>query len=177
MLKKILQMSANKWFWLAFLGLSISFEVIALFYQYVLDYMPCVLCIHVRIWVLAMIIVSLLALMVYRYWLGLFIMQLLMTGMTAGLLERSYQLFGTERGFLLSGCSMESGLPGWFALDDWLPSMFKVWEPCGYTPELMFAVTMAEALIVVSFILLVINALLTLNMLVNRLLKKNDRPG
>lgn len=172
MLKKFLQLSANKWYWLAFLGLSISFEVTALYYQYFLDYLPCVLCIHVRIWVLAMIIVSTLALIFYRYRMGLFIMQFLMTGLTAGLFERSYQLFGTERGFLLSGCSMESGLPAWFALDDWLPSVFKVWEPCGYTPELMFGVTMAEALIVLSLILLVTNALFTLNILLNRLDKK-----
>jgi len=35
---------------------------------------------------------------------------------------------------------MESGLSGWFALDEWMPLVFKVWEPCGYTPELLFII-------------------------------------
>ena len=168
MLKKLLQISTTKWYWLGFLFLGLSLEAAGLFYQYVLDYMPCVLCIHIRIWVLGIISVSLLALLVYRYWTGLLTMQLLMTGLSAGLLERSYQLLGTERGFLSGGCSMESGLPAWFALDEWLPSVFKVWEPCGYTPELLFAVTMAEALIVLSIMLLIVSVLAMLNLVVNR---------
>lgn len=173
MLKNMLQISSNKWFWIALLCLAISFEVIALFYQYVLNYMPCVLCIHTRIWVLGMIIVSFLALVIYKNEKGLLFVQFLMTVMAAGLFERAYQLLGTERGYLAGSCSMESGLPGWFALDEWLPSVFKVWEPCGYTPELLFGVTMAEALIVSSCLLLIVNVLLTLR-LASNLFINND---
>jgi len=168
MLKKLMSLSASKWYWLAFLLLGIGFEATALYYQYVLDYAPCVLCIHVRIWVSGIIIVSLLALALYRSWPGLFLVQALMTVLSAGMLERSYQLLGTERGFLMGDCSMDSGLPAWFALDDWLPSVFQVWEPCGYTPELLFGVTMAEALIVFSFVILFMNSLLTVSLLINR---------
>jgi disulfide bond formation protein DsbB len=166
--KKYFQISENKGFWLGLLALGVSFETIALFYQYYLDYPPCVLCIHARIWVLGMIIVSLLALFIYKNWIGLFTMQVLMTLLSAGLFERSYQLLGIERGFIFGSCSMESGLPTWFALDDWFPSVFKVWEPCGYTPELLFGVTLAEALIVVSSILLLLSSVLTLSLIVNR---------
>ena len=80
--------------------------------------------------------------------------------LSAGLLERSYQLFGVERGFIMGSCTMESGLPAWFALDEWLPVVFQVHEPCGYTPELFFGITMAEALIVVSLLLLLTTVLL-----------------
>jgi len=166
--KKIFHISESKAYWLGILAIGVSFEAIALFYQYSLDYPPCVLCIHARIWVLGMIIVSLLALPIYKSLIGLFTMHMLMTLLSAGLFERSYQLLGIERGFILGSCSMESGLPAWFALDDWLPSVFQVWEPCGYTPELLFGVTMAEALIVVSFILLLLNSVLTLSLIVRR---------
>ena len=41
-----------------------------------------------------------------------------------GMLERSYQLLGTERGFTFSDCGLDLGMPAWFALDSWFPAMF-----------------------------------------------------
>jgi disulfide bond formation protein DsbB len=52
-----------------------------------------------------------------------------------GLTERSYQLLGTERGFIFADCSFNLGLPAWFAIDAWLPSLYRVETTCGYTPE------------------------------------------
>jgi protein dithiol:quinone oxidoreductase len=173
MLKNLLQLSANKWYWLAFLVLGISLEGTALFYQYVQEYLPCVLCIHVRIFVLGMMSVSLLALVVYKSWFGLFFVQLLMTALSAGLFERSYQLLGTERGFIIGSCNMESGLPGWFALDRWFPSVFEVQEACGYTPELLLGVTMAEALIVLSAVFLFVSLFFSVTLFMARFFNKN----
>jgi len=171
MFKNILYFSEKRWFWLAFLAFCFCLEGAALFYQYVLEYSPCVLCIHVRILVLAFMTVALLALFSLKNWPALLIVHLLMIVLSAGLLERSYQLFGTERGFILGSCSMESGLPSWFALDEWFPIFFKVWEPCGYTPELLFGITMAEALIVLSSLLLIISGVFTLHVIFKGSLK------
>ena len=165
MLKNILSFSEKKWFWLAFLAFCFCLEATALFYQYVLEYQPCVLCIHVRILVLGFISVSLLALAVLKNWYGLLLAHLLIVLLSVGLVERSYQLLGTERGFILGSCSMESGLPSWFALDEWFPIIFKVQEPCGYTPELLFGITMAEALIVLSVLLLIVSSVFTLRLI------------
>ena len=173
MFKKLFNFSEKKDYWLILFILSICLEVSALFYQYVLDYLPCVLCIHVRIWVLGLFIISLSGILFYKSWPVLLSLHVLMTGVMAGLFERSYQLLGTERGFIYGSCSMESGLPNWFALDEWMPLLFKVWEPCGYTPELFFGVTMAEALIVLSFSLLIISSIFTITLIVNRLIKKH----
>jgi disulfide bond formation protein DsbB len=165
-LSKLSNLSANKWYWLAILILGVSLEATALVYQYILDYMPCVLCIHVRIWVLAIIVISLLSLMLYKQWQGLLVMQLSMTVIGVGLLERSYRLLGTERGFLSGGCSMDSGLPQWFALDKWWPMVFEVQEPCGYTPELLLGITMAEALLVFSALLLLLSMSFVVSLLI-----------
>lgn len=162
MLQKLLPIAASKWYWLSLLGLGFVLEAIALFYQYVLNYMPCVLCIHFRIWVLGMILVSAVAVMVCKHYRPRLFMLSLMTSLSIGMLERSYLLLGTERGFIAGSCSMDSGLPDWFALDKWFPAIFEVQEPCGYTPELLFGVTMAEALIVFSVLLLTFNAILIL---------------
>ena len=66
------------------------------------------------------------------------------------LTERSYQLLGTERGFVFGDCGFDLGLPVWFAIEDWLPWLYRVETACGYTPEIAFGITMAEALIVIS---------------------------
>jgi disulfide bond formation protein DsbB len=40
--------------------------------------------------------------------------------------------------------------------------LFKVWEACGYTPELLFGITMAEGLVVISAVLVLLTAVMTL---------------
>jgi len=154
MWKKIQVLSALKYYWLILLTIGIVLESTALIYQYLLDYYPCVLCIHVRIIVLGIIIISLLALNLQRFSKIIISLHLVMFALLLLLLERSYNLLGVERGFVSGDCSMNSGLPTWFAIDQWFPWMFKIWEPCGYTPELIFSVTMAEALLVLSITLL-----------------------
>ena len=85
-----------------------------------------------------------------------------------GLFERSYMLLGTERGTVMASCNFDLGLPSWLAFDKWLPAVFEVQASCGYTPELLFGITMAEGLIVMSSALVIISALLS----VTSLLKK-----
>jgi disulfide bond formation protein DsbB len=75
-----------------------------------------------------------------------------------GMLERSWQLLGTERGWIFGSCNMDAGLPAWFALDRWFPAVFEVKDACGYTPELLFGVTMAEALLLFSLTLTLLAA-------------------
>jgi disulfide bond formation protein DsbB len=150
-------LGASAWYWLGLLLLAVSMEAAALFFQYVLDYGPCMLCIHVRIWVFGLILVALFTL-AGRGRKSLLVAGHFLVGVIgAGLLERSWQLLGVERGTIEGMCSMDLGLPAWFALDSWFPVLFKAWEPCGYTPQLLFGITMAEALVVMSIMLLVIS--------------------
>ena len=74
-----------------------------------------------------------------------------------GLVERSYLLLGTERGFIFADCGFDLGLPAWFAFEENLPWLYRVETACGYTPELLFVITMAEALMTLSVIFLIIS--------------------
>ncbi|EAR62379.1 disulfide bond formation protein B [Neptuniibacter caesariensis] len=159
MLDKLTCISRSTWYWLGLIATGIGMEAVALYYQYALDYYPCVLCIHVRIWVLALILIGLLGL-ITRKQQGLSKLSHLLTlGAGIGLAERSWQTLAVERGWIIDECSMDSGLPDWFALDKWFPSVFQPWEPCGYTPELLFGVTMAEGLMAFSALLVISSAL------------------
>lgn len=155
-------------YWAALVVLALSMEGVALFYQYQLDYWPCLLCIHVRVWLLGLIAVALTGMLVRRFRGLLVLAHLLLVAVGAGMLERSLKLLGTERGTIEGSCVMESGLPAWFALDKWFPSVFEVMEPCGYTPELLFGVTMAEALVVFSIALLTLGVVMAVATLTAR---------
>lgn len=154
------RVAESHWYWLALLVLGLSMEGVALYYQHVLMEDPCVLCIQVRIWVLCLILVALIALAMRRAWVYR-LAQILTIVVFAGLLERSWQLFGTERGFLYGDCGFDTGLPAWLALDTWFPAVFRVETSCGYTPQLLFGITMAEALLVMSGVLLLAALVLT----------------
>lgn len=152
MFTKLAIIGKSAWYWLALVLIGLSFEGVALFYQHVLDMQPCVMCIQVRLLMLALILVGLTALFLRHFrWLNV-LAHLLTLLVAAGLLERSYQLLGTERGFTFGDCGLDLGLPDWLALESWFPAVFKVQTSCGYTPELLFGITMAEALIVFSVV-------------------------
>lgn len=160
MLQRISNITQSRSYWLLLLVTALAMEVVALLYQYRWDYAPCVLCIHVRIWLLGVIALAPFAMWWRhsRYWLAAAhgVMALLM----GGLLERAYQLLATERGWIFGSCNMDAGLPDWFALDRWFPAVFEVKEACGYTPELLFGITMAEALLVFSAFMTLLSAVL-----------------
>jgi len=162
---KLAIIGRSVWYWLALVLIGLSFEGVALFYQHVLDEMPCVLCIHVRLLVLALLLLALLAMFLRHFKWPNVLAHLLTVLVAAGLLERSYQLLGTERGFTFNDCGLDLGMPAWFALDTWFPAMFKVQTSCGYTPELLFGITMAEALIVSSFVFLLWSVVMVVSVL------------
>lgn len=147
MLSKLLE---GRLFWLSIIILGIILEATALYYQYFLEELPCVLCIHFRLLVAAMMIVAFIGLIVRKNkWLVIIVI-LLLIFIFSFMSERSYQLLGVERGFILGECSMASGLPSWFAVGEWVPWLFKIETTCGYTPIIAFGISMAESLLVMS---------------------------
>jgi disulfide bond formation protein DsbB len=68
------------------------------------------------------------------------------------LLYQSYQVLGIERYWFESSCTLSDPFPNWIPLHVWLPSIFEPWELCGYTPEIVKGVTMAEVLVMTAAI-------------------------
>ena len=57
----LINLSVQRRYWAAMIVIGTALEAAALYYQYVLDEWPCVLCIHVRIWVMACILLGMIA--------------------------------------------------------------------------------------------------------------------
>lgn len=166
-IKKLANISHSHWYWLVYIISGLALLSTALFYQHGLDEQPCLMCIQVRLWVTLFVIVSIAGLLSRNNRIINSIAQLSIVLIAIGLCERSYQLLGTERGFVFSDCGFNLGLPAWFAIDDWLPFMYRVETSCGYTPELVFGITMAEALMALSLSLLLISLCVTLSSFIN----------
>ncbi len=145
-------------YWAALILIGLALEGGALYYQYALGELPCVLCIHVRIAVLAFVLLAAVALFATRSIAAMRIFHGLNSLIMVWLVERSWQVLAVERGWVFGDCGLSLGMPAWFAIDEWLPSVFEVQTSCGYTPLLFFEVTMAEALLVISALMLIISA-------------------
>lgn len=168
MLSALARVGRGRLYWTALLLFGAALIGVALYFQYVLDHLPCLICIQVRMLVFALIAAAAIGLVLRRMRLGAALGHLTVALVAALFFERAWMLLGIERGTELGDCSFDLGLPAWFALDQWFPALFKVWEACGYTPELAFGITMAEALVVVSAALLVTSIVLLIATLVRR---------
>ena len=173
MLQKLTDVSKSRWYWLTYIVLSVGLLSGALFYQFYLEELPCVLCIHVRLWITLLLIVSCIGLLTGKYKKINLIAHISTLAVAIALLERSYQLLGTERGFVFGDCGFSLGMPAWFAVDQWLPWLYRVETSCGYTPEIIFGITMAEALMAMSICLLLLSA--SIFMAFTLTLMKGDR--
>ncbi|MGD2168477.1 MAG: disulfide bond formation protein B [Gammaproteobacteria bacterium] len=157
----------SKWYWLAMIAIAVAAEAVALYYQYALNQYPCVLCIHVRLWVFAFIVIGLLGLLLRNGTTSLRIANVLSVVAAVGFTERSWRTLATERGWIVElACPMDAGLPAWFDLDVWFPAVFGVQASCGISPEMLFGVTMAEALMAMSAGTLLVTALVLIASLI-----------
>ena len=166
MLKNILHIlptiANHKYYWLALVGIGIAMETSALLFQHVGGDEPCILCIHVRLWVMGFTFTALLAYFLRHLLYIIPTIHLLITAMMFGLLDTSWELLQTERGNIMGSCSFDLGMPEWFAIDKWLPALFEVRASCAETPELLFGITMAEALTLFSLVMVIASAALTM---------------
>ena len=151
MLERLARWNRSAWFWLFLIVLCIALEASALVYQYVFYYDPCVLCVHIRAWILGILAASVLGLLLRSNRGGLIISNLLVLLCSLGFVERSYRTLGTEMGFLDGACSMNPNFPSFLALNKWLPSVFEPLTSCGYTPWVIPQIlSMAQALMALS---------------------------
>ena len=173
MFRKLDSIGSSLGYWLLVVVFGVALEAVGLYYQYALNEWPCVLCIHVRIWVLLMILVALAGLFLREHKISCGISHLVMAGVAIGILERAWVLLGTERGTLQAECGIDLGMPAWFTIDKWFPQVFGVWTSCGYTPELLFGITMAEGLLIISMVLALISLMIALAIFANKSLSAN----
>ena len=130
---------------LATLGLAML--AVALYYQYALGDEPCQVCIHARLWVVAITLSALFMLFMSQTSLLRVLGNLGILVAGVGLFERARYLYRLENGIGDGSCQFQLGMPDWVAVDRWMPWLFEVRNLCSFTPEMLFGLSMAETLI------------------------------
>ena len=150
-------MSQSRWYWPAFIVSGIGLLAVALIFQHVLEEMPCVVCIQIRLLISLLVIIAGIGLLFRHNRIITLLSHLSVIIVAISFVERCYLLLGTEKGFVFADCGFSLGLPTWFAIEEWLPWLYRIETSCGYTPEIIFGITMAEALMVLSSSLLLLS--------------------
>jgi disulfide bond formation protein DsbB len=144
-------------YWLMYILGGFAALLVALYHQHYLEEPPCVVCIQIRLWFTLLIILSITGLYLRNNKIIRSLFNLTIVLIAVAMIERSYLLLGTERGFIFADCGFDLGLPAWFAIGEWVPWLFRIEASCGYTPEVIFGITMAEALMVSSVLFFVLS--------------------
>ena len=158
-MKLIYELGQAAYFWLAGILYLLVMEIIALYYQYILQFYPCALCVQVRAWVVGAMLSS--AISFYfrgSFWVRFFGLFLTIV-FVSGAFYTSYYAWGVENGTVISTCSMGAGFPSFMPLDQWIPLFFGASGPCGQSPEMWFGLSMVETLMITLGIPLLILSL------------------
>jgi disulfide bond formation protein DsbB len=156
-IKQLKQFSQSQWYWLMYIVTGLALLATALYFQYSLEELPCVVCIQIRLLISLLIIVSIVGLVSRHNKVINRLSHLSVVLIAISFVERCYLLLGTEKGFVFADCGFSLGLPAWFAIEEWLPWLYRIETSCGYTPEIIFGITMAEALMLLSSSLLLLS--------------------
>ena len=167
MIHRLKQLSQSKWYWLMYIIAGISLLTIALYFQYSLEKLPCVVCIQIRLLISLLIIVAIVGLISRNNKVINRLSHLSVVLIAISFVERCYLLLGTEKGFVFADCGFTLGLPAWFAIEEWLPWLYRIETSCGYTPEIIFGITMAEALMLLSSSLLLLSLCVFISNFIN----------
>jgi disulfide bond formation protein DsbB len=162
LLKRLKDIQQGHGYWLVYIAGSLLLMAAAMYFQYIREEPPCLMCIQVRLLLSLLIFIAVIGLLTRRHPMMNVLANISTVLVALSMSERAYQLLGTERGFVFSDCGFDLGLPAWLALDEWLPWLFRVQTTCGYTPEIVFGITIAESLMVLSILLLAFSACMTL---------------
>lgn len=129
---------------------ALGLELAALFFQYILDLAPCIMCIYQRVAIWAIFIAGVLGSFGAQYLLArISAFALWGTGAIWGLLiaNEHVDAQSSAMSFMFS-CEFVPNFPSWAPLHEWLPALFAAtgdcgdinWEFLGYTmPQWMLA--------------------------------------
>ncbi len=146
LLNSALKIERHVALWLFIFLLTSASIAFALYYQYVLEWEPCVLCIQIRIIMFGLTLLAFLMIFLSRIKLIRLFGFIGQSVLGVLLFLKCRELYRIEIGLDEAGCMFNAGLPSWFDLEAWLPSIFEVRSACGESPKVLFDITMAQAL-------------------------------
>lgn len=143
--------------WALLTASAVALELTALWFQYGKQLDPCVMCVYERVAVFGLVAAGMVGMAGARIaavrWFAFVLWGV--SGTWGVDLARRHVGFQFDGSLSLS-CSFSAEFPGWFKLDEWLPSLFM---PTGYCSDIQWqwlTLSMAQWMVVVFAVYLVI---------------------
>lgn len=175
MFRALKTISEKPWPWLLLALTALLLVATGLYFQYVLNYQPCIKCIYVRAAFAGIAVAALLVALAPRGTLlrvlGIFCW---LAAAVFGVLQ-AQELVTIEQTLANGGfttCALFAEFPSWLALDSWLPAVFAVTGTCGGVDWQFAGLTMAEW----SRLILAAYAVVALLVLLSQFTKRSKNP-
>jgi len=145
-MNKLTSVFNSRRYWAGLALIGVAALAVALYYQYGVGDEPCQVCIHARLWVVALVLTGAVMCLLPLNRGTQLVANLVVLVSGAGLGERAWYLYQLENGIGNGSCQFQLGMPDWFAVDQWFPWLFEVRNLCSFTPEMLLGLSMAESL-------------------------------
>lgn len=147
MFRALKSLSVQRWPWLLLAFTALLLLITGLYFQYSLNYQPCIKCIYVRAAFAGVLLAALLAALAPQRTL-LRVMAILawLAAAAYGVIQ-AQELVTIEQTLASGGfttCALFADFPAWLALDKWFPAVFAVTGTCGGVDWQFLGLTMAE---------------------------------
>ena len=154
--------------WLLLAISALGLELCALYFQYVMDLAPCIMCIYQRVAIGAIILAGLVGFWGAQFLIARVIAYALWsTGAIWGLLiALEHVEMQANSGSLFFSCEFVPNFPTWAPLHQWLPAIFEATGDCGEISWQFLGYSMPQWMVVVyalytlAFALIIINRLM-----------------
>ena len=141
----------NKKAWQLLAISALGLELVALYFQYVMDLAPCIMCIYQRVAIWAIFLAGVIGAFAANNIIGRFAgYALLGTGAIWGLLIaiEHVEMQNPATAFFFS-CDIVPNFPTWAPLHDWVPALFAATGDCGLISWQFLGYSMPQWMIVV----------------------------
>ncbi|MDP4943980.1 disulfide bond formation protein DsbB [Alishewanella sp. SMS8] len=147
MFQALKSLSLKRWPWLLLAFTALLFEASGLYFQYVLNFQPCIKCIYIRAAFLGILVAGLIGAFAPRHPLGRFVANLAWLGAALYGFWQAQELVAIEQTLASGGfttCALFADFPSWLALDRWFPAVFEVTGTCGGVSWQFASLSMAQ---------------------------------
>lgn len=166
-MKFLSDLTTNSKPWLLLAVSALGLELCALFFQYVMDLAPCIMCVYQRLAIASIILGGLVGFAGHQYLITRFIAYgFWATGAIWGLIiALEHVEMQANSGSLFFSCEFIPNFPSWAPLHQWIPAIFEATGDCGEISWQFLGYSMPQWMVVVygvysaAFALVIVNRL------------------
>lgn len=175
MFRALKSLSVKRWPWLLLACTALLLLATGLYFQYSLNYQPCIKCIYVRAAFAGILLAALLALVAPKQSLVRLLSIFAWLAAAVYGAMQAQELVTIEQTLASGGfttCALFADFPAWLALDNWFPAVFAVTGTCGGVDWQFLGLSMAEW----SRFILAAYAVVGLLVLLSQFTKRSKNP-